>query len=188
MGIYLFRVGLLLVPHRPGHRRRAGRLGVGNNRRQLRRRPPGPPPMPRNPLPAQRSWRFRAGSLAQSSATPHHSLRQHVEWHRERIAPRRSFSIKRLFPGLAHDARRTWNLAWYNVLLDGGGSLGALCSALPILLHHQFGESLIASYRFLFLGYSGFCLMVAALYLFLSPAVEIANPLPLAENRIQARP
>jgi len=84
-----------------------------------------------------------------------------------------------IVPGLAPDARRTWNLAWYNVLLDGGGSLGALCSGLPILLSHHFGVSLIGSYRFLFFSYSVLCLMVAALYLCLSPAVEIANPLPL---------
>src|SRR5579864_1082436 len=84
-----------------------------------------------------------------------------------------------IVPGLAHDARRTWNLAWYNVLLDGGGSLGALCSGLPFVLQHRFGISLFASYKFLFLTYSALCLMVAALYLFLSPAVEIANPLPL---------
>jgi len=29
-----------------------------------------------------------------------------------------------VIPGLATDARRTWNLALYNLFLDGGGSLG----------------------------------------------------------------
>jgi MFS family permease len=86
-----------------------------------------------------------------------------------------------IVPGLAPDARRTWNLAWYNVLLDGGGSLGALSSGLPILLGHHYGGSVIGFYKFLFFGYSALCLLDAALYLFLSPAVEIANPLPLAK-------
>jgi MFS family permease len=81
-----------------------------------------------------------------------------------------------IVPGLAPDARRTWNLAWYNVLLDGGGSLGALGSGLPIMLHHQLGSSVIASYRILFFSYSGLCLIVAVFYLFLSSAVEVASP------------
>src|SRR5437660_1647670 len=44
-------------------------------------------------------------------------------------------------PGLVSDVTRTWNLAWYNVLLDGGGSLGALGAALPILLQHHIAFS-----------------------------------------------
>jgi MFS family permease len=86
-----------------------------------------------------------------------------------------------IVPGLAPDAKRTWNLAWYNVLLDGGGSLGALGSALPMVLQHQFGSPLIGAYKILFLSYSGLSLIVAALYFFLSPAVEIANPPSLAK-------
>ena len=86
-----------------------------------------------------------------------------------------------ILPGLAPDAKRTWNLAWYNVLLDGGGSLGALGSGLPIVLHHLFGSPLISGYRILFLCYSALCLIIAALYLLLSPAVEVASPLPLAK-------
>lgn len=88
-----------------------------------------------------------------------------------------SFALDQaIVPGLAPDVRRTWNLAWYNVLLDGGGSLGALGAGLPLLLQHRFTFSLLSSYRIMFLGYSGLCLMVAALYAFLSPAVEFTNP------------
>ena len=33
-----------------------------------------------------------------------------------------SFALDQaIVPGLAPDSKRTWNLAWYNVLLDGGG-------------------------------------------------------------------
>jgi MFS family permease len=83
-------------------------------------------------------------------------------------------------PGLVSDVRRTWNLAWYNVLLDGGGSLGALGAALPLLLQHHLSLSVLSSYRIVFLGYSALCLAVAVLYLFLSPAVEIAMSSRLA--------
>jgi len=81
-----------------------------------------------------------------------------------------------IVPGLVADVRRTWSLAWYNVFLDGGGSLGALAAALPILIQHRLSLSVLGSYRFVFFGYSGLCLMVAILYLLVSPAVEIANP------------
>ncbi len=81
-----------------------------------------------------------------------------------------------VLPGLVSDVRRTWTLAWYNVLLDGGGALGALGAALPILLQHHLALSVLSSYRVVFFSYSGLCLLVGALYLFLSPAVEIANP------------
>jgi MFS family permease len=83
-------------------------------------------------------------------------------------------------PGLVSDVRRTWNLAWYNVLLDGGGSLGALGAALPLLLQQHLSLSVLSSYRIVFLGYSALCLAVAVLYLFLSPAVEIAMSSTLA--------
>jgi MFS family permease len=80
-----------------------------------------------------------------------------------------------IVPGLAPDARRTWNLAWYNVLLDGGGALGALGSGLPIILQQRLGSSVMGSYKVLFFGYCGICVTVAALYSLLSPAVEITK-------------
>jgi len=83
-------------------------------------------------------------------------------------------------PGLVPDVKRTWKLAWYNVLLDAGGSLGALAAGLPILLQHHLAVSVLSSYRIVFFGFSGLCLIVAALYSLLSPAVEIADSLPSA--------
>ena len=93
-----------------------------------------------------------------------------------------------IIPGLAADARRTWNLALYNLFLDGGGSLGALAAGLPLLLQSRQALSLLSSYRVVFLGYSGLCLTVAALYLLLSPAVEIANGSNLAPFRTRIAP
>jgi len=91
-------------------------------------------------------------------------------------------------PGLVSQVKRTWSLAWYNVLLDGGGSLGALGAGLPIFFQHHLDLSVLGSYRVVFFGYSGLCLAVAAIYLFLSPAVEIANPLSIAPFRAGIEP
>ena len=74
-----------------------------------------------------------------------------------------------VIPGLGPDTRRTWNLAVYNVLIDGGGSLGALGAGLPLVVQHHFGSSLFQSYQLLFLAYSALYIMVAGLYLQLSP-------------------
>jgi predicted MFS family arabinose efflux permease len=93
-----------------------------------------------------------------------------------------------IVPGLVSDVKRTWSLAWYNVLLDGGGSLGALSAGLPILLQRHATLSVLSSYRFVFLGYSALCLAVAATYLFLSPAVEIPNPSSLAVSSTRVGP
>jgi len=88
-----------------------------------------------------------------------------------------SFALDQaMVPGLAPDSKRTWNLAWYNVLLDGGGSLGALAAGLPLFLQLRLSFSLLNSYRSVFFGYSGLCLIVATLYAVLSPAIEVNNP------------
>jgi len=83
-----------------------------------------------------------------------------------------------VIPGLVPDSKRTWSLALYNVLLDGGGSLGALAAGLPIVLQRQLSYSPLGSYRVMFFGYALLYLLVAASYLFLSPAAEIAKPAP----------
>ncbi len=64
-----------------------------------------------------------------------------------------SYAIEQaVIPGLAPDAKRTWNLAFYNALIDGGGSLGALAAGLPIFFQHRLGLPLLAAYKTLFLG------------------------------------
>lgn len=87
-------------------------------------------------------------------------------------------------PSLVSDAQRTWSLAWYNVFLDGGGSLGALSAGIPLLLQSRLALCVLSSYRAVFFAYAGLCLVVAALYLFLSQAVEIASP-PAIGARIE---
>src|SRR5205814_4460153 len=52
-----------------------------------------------------------------------------------------------VIPGLGPNTRRTWNLAFYNVLIDGGGSLGALSASLPLILHTHLGFPLLRAYQ-----------------------------------------
>jgi MFS family permease len=80
-----------------------------------------------------------------------------------------------IVPGLVSDMRRTWTLAWYNVLLDGGGSLGALSAGLPLLLQRQMALTVLMSYRPVFFGYCVLCIVVAAIYLSLSHASEVRS-------------
>lgn len=88
-----------------------------------------------------------------------------------------------VIPGLGPDTRRTWNLAFYNVLIDGGGSLGALGAGLPLILQSRFGLPLLRAYQLLFLGYSALYLIVAGLYLLLSPAIEVSKMPDLEQAR-----
>jgi MFS family permease len=87
-----------------------------------------------------------------------------------------SFAIEQaIIPGLAPDSARTWNLAFYNALIDGGGALGALAAGIPLLLQHRAGLGVFTAYKILFLGYAGLSLAIAAIYLFLSSAVEVSR-------------
>jgi MFS family permease len=85
-----------------------------------------------------------------------------------------SFALEQaVIPGLLSDQRRTWGLAWYNVVLDSSGALGALAAGLPLLLERLWGVDLAASYRMLFAGYLALNLLSGMLYLPLSSEVEI---------------
>jgi MFS family permease len=80
-----------------------------------------------------------------------------------------------IIPGLVPDASRTWALAWYNVVLDTAGSLGALAAALPLLLQHWLALPLLTSYRAVFLGCAFLGIVGAILYPFASAAVEVSK-------------
>lgn len=80
-----------------------------------------------------------------------------------------------IIPGLVADARRTWTLAWYNVVLDTGGALGALAAGLPLLLEKWSSVSLSRAYREVFLGYAAINVLAGLVYLFLSRNIEIVK-------------
>jgi len=87
-----------------------------------------------------------------------------------------------IIPGLVPDVRRTWTLAWYNVVLDSGGAIGALAAGLPLRLPKWMGLSLPGAYRAVFIGYAVLSVFIALLYLLLSDEVEIAR-VPNADFR-----
>ncbi len=77
-----------------------------------------------------------------------------------------------LIPSLVPDERRTWSLAWYSLVLDASGALGALAAALPLVMQRHLGLDLNLAYRYVFLGYAAINLVSAGLYLLLSAQVE----------------
>jgi len=87
-----------------------------------------------------------------------------------------SFALEQaVIPGLVSDQRRTWALAWYNVVLDASGALGALSAGIPILEYRLWGVDLATAYAALFGGFMILNLLSGALYMFLSPRVEAAR-------------
>jgi MFS family permease len=83
-------------------------------------------------------------------------------------------------PGLVPDVKRTWALAWYSVVLDASGAVGALAAGIPIVAQRWWSVDLGHSYRLLFIGYAGIGVLTALLYLLLSPEVEVRKAgLPL---------
>jgi len=99
-----------------------------------------------------------------------------------------SFALEQaVIPGLLSDQRRTWGLAWYNVVLDSSGALGALSAGLPLLLERLWSVDLATSYRMLFIGYLALNLLSGMLYLLLSSQVEIPGPITgSAEMKVSA--
>ena len=91
-------------------------------------------------------------------------------------------------PGLVPDIKRTWALAWYSVVLDASGAVGALAAGIPIVAQKWWNVELAHSYRLLFIGYAAISVLTALLYLLLSPEVEIRTAgLPL-ERRTAISP
>src|SRR5689334_5796764 len=77
-------------------------------------------------------------------------------------------------PGLVADQKRTWALAWYSVVLDASGALGALTAGLPLLEHRLWNIDLGSAYRTLFIGFAAINAAGALLYMFLSAEIEVA--------------
>jgi hypothetical protein len=92
-----------------------------------------------------------------------------------RTAQLNSLLSRQSFQGLMPGASRTWGLAWYNVVLDTAGSLGALAAALPLLLQRWLAIPLLASYRMVFFGCALLGLVGAILYSAASARVEVTK-------------
>jgi MFS family permease len=81
-----------------------------------------------------------------------------------------------ILPQCVPDDRRTVTLSWYNLILDAGTALGALTGALPIVAARLGIFDLFHAYQLTFAAFALCNLASAALYLFLSPQVEIQAP------------
>ncbi len=81
-----------------------------------------------------------------------------------------------MLPDTVPAERRTWALAWYNLVLDVGHALGALAGATPALLASLWAMDSVAAHRLTFLACA--CALGAGAFLYagLSPAVEAARP------------
>jgi MFS family permease len=87
-----------------------------------------------------------------------------------------SFALEQaVLPGLVSDHHRTWGLAWYSVVLDSGGALGALAAGVPLLEQRLWGLDLGTAYRTLFWGCAALNVLGGLLALFLSSNVEVAR-------------
>jgi MFS family permease len=81
-----------------------------------------------------------------------------------------------VIPALVEDSRRTWSLSIYNVFIDSGGSLGALCAALPRIFERRLEVPVLTAYKYTFLGFAALSAASAVLYWSLSPRIELGGP------------
>ena len=80
-----------------------------------------------------------------------------------------------VLPGLVSDEKRTWTLAWYSLVLDASGALGALAAGWPFVAQRYWHLDLSKAYQQLFVGFAAVNLASALLYLLLSDRVEIVQ-------------
>ena len=79
--------------------------------------------------------------------------------------------------------QRTWVLAWYNLVLDGGHAFGALAGATPALLIRTAQMDPVGAHRATFFMCAGAMLVSIGPYLALTHEVEVRKP---AESQVTA--
>ena len=82
-----------------------------------------------------------------------------------------------ILPATVPDEQRTWALAWYNLVLDAGHALGALAAAIPTLITRVSALGADDAHRITFAMCGASMLLCIALYLALTPGVEVASTL-----------
>jgi MFS family permease len=78
-----------------------------------------------------------------------------------------------ILPETVPDDRRTWALAWYNLVLDVGHALGALAATIPSIVTRVTEVGPEAAHRLAFLVCAAAMLLCVAPYLALSRRIEI---------------
>jgi len=85
-----------------------------------------------------------------------------------------SFALEQaMVPGFVRDEKRTWALAWYSLVLDASGAVGALAAGIPLMAQRIWGIELARGYHALFIAYAAMHLVSALTYLLLSSEVEV---------------
>ena len=91
-----------------------------------------------------------------------------------------------ILPATVSDERRTWALAWYNLVLDSGHALGALAAALPTLITRIILAGPDVAHRITYALCGVAMLLSIAVYLMLTPAIEAPSHASLAPAPIEA--
>jgi predicted MFS family arabinose efflux permease len=102
-----------------------------------------------------------------------------------------------MLPETVPDERRTWILAWYNVILDVGLAVGALAAAIPTLLVSARGVDVVTAHRLTFFMCAAAAALCVVPYLSLTPGIEVrqddqssglsATPVDARSRRVIAR-
>ena len=85
---------------------------------------------------------------------------------------------------LLPDNRRTQVFAWYNLVGSFATALGALCGGWSTQLLQLYGFNILRSYQVIIVGYAIAGGVLALLFLFLSPAVEIKVIAPTPQKSL----
>jgi MFS family permease len=80
-----------------------------------------------------------------------------------------------MLPETVPDDRRTWALAWYNLVLDGGHAAGALAATLPTILMRATTAGSRAAHQLTFLACAGAMLLCIVPYLALTRRIEVST-------------
>lgn len=78
-----------------------------------------------------------------------------------------------ILPQTTGPERRTWVLAWYNLVLDGGHAIGALAAAIPTVLIRTWHADPVAAHRATFLMCAVAVVVGTVPYLALSGRIEV---------------
>jgi MFS family permease len=94
-----------------------------------------------------------------------------------------------ILPGTVADDRRTWALAWYNLVLDGGHALGALAATVPTVLMRVAAADTQTAHQLTFAACAGAMLLCIVAYSGLTRQIEVGpgSTTPLAPTPLDAR-
>jgi MFS family permease len=93
-----------------------------------------------------------------------------------------------ILPSTVPDDRRTWSLAWYNLILDGGHALGALAATIPTILTNVVSITPNVAHRLTFLGCAGVMLLCIVPYGALTARAEVEAGADLVRGRPALEP